>query len=93
MGLRNDDLEWDFEQAEYRAISAYKTLQEKDSTSDLLKFVNITTKGWWIFKKTEIEISREHEKEYLIRYSPGNKRYPPSLDSYASDLENALRKK
>lgn len=82
------DLEWDRERAQDRAIKSYK-----NPNHNLLKFVRITKKGFWIFKREEIEFATEYLEEFLERYSPSSETAPYSLsiDSYASDLEKAVK--
>ena len=83
-------MKWDAEQARDRALCSYKNLQREDPTNGLLKFARVIVKGR-IFKKEEIEIVPEHREEYYGRYSPGKNIYPLPYNSYASDLEKALK--
>ncbi len=84
-----NDIEWDRQRAESKAIKSYKTLKEKDPLHDLLKFGNIFEEGV-IFKKEKMEFTEEHHKEYLDKYAPGKKMYPLSIDSYAEDMEKVV---
>jgi len=91
---REDVMDYEFirnlKQIDRRTVRAYKKLHRLNPHHTLLRFARITKKGFWIFKKEEIEINPELANEFYERYKPEYEYYSIPLNSYASDLERAV---
>ena len=70
---------FDRESAEYLARLAYKKLREKNPDNPLLGFARVMERGFWLWKKEELEVIPELADEFRERYKPRHGAYPLHL--------------